>query len=112
MWAGARFEFHRSLHIGESIVRKSTIADVSTKEGRVGPLIFVLVRHELAGPAGLALVEEHDIVYRAASGPDDLAQTPRTTAPTSAVWRRDICCPYRKPKTADRDGESVDTHSR
>src|SRR6266498_3444073 len=26
MWAGARFEFHRPLHIGEAIVRKSTIA--------------------------------------------------------------------------------------
>jgi hydroxyacyl-ACP dehydratase HTD2-like protein with hotdog domain len=42
MWAGARFEFHRPLHIGEAIVRKSTIADVSTKDSRVGPLIFVI----------------------------------------------------------------------
>ena len=33
MWAGARFEFYRPLHIGEAIVRKSTIADVSTKSG-------------------------------------------------------------------------------
>src|SRR6516225_8888462 len=40
MWAGTRFEFHRPLHIGEAIVRKSTIADVSTKDSRVGPLIF------------------------------------------------------------------------
>src|SRR6266511_4256044 len=52
MWAGARFEFHRPLRVGESIVRKSTIADVSAKEGRTGPLIFVLVRHDIAGPAG------------------------------------------------------------
>src|SRR5215469_17958398 len=60
MWAGSRFEFHRPLHIGEAIVRKSTIADVSTKDSRVGPLVFVLVRHEITGPAGLALVEEDD----------------------------------------------------
>ena len=66
MWAGARFEFHRPLHIGEANLRKSTIADVSTKDSRVGPLVFVLVRHEITGPAGLALVEEHDIVYREA----------------------------------------------
>ena len=89
MWAGARFEFHRPLHIGESIVRKSTIADVSTKDSRVGPLIFVLVRHEIAGPAGLALVEEHDIVYRQAPGPSEMAPQP-AAAPTGASWRRDI----------------------
>jgi 3-methylfumaryl-CoA hydratase len=90
MWAGARFEFHRPLRIGESIIRKSTIADVSMKEGRSGPLIFVLVRHDIAGPAGLALVEEHDIVYRPEPGPDDKGQPPRAAAPTGAVWRRDI----------------------
>jgi 3-methylfumaryl-CoA hydratase len=90
MWAGARFEFHRPLRIGESIIRKSTIADVSMKEGRSGPLIFVLVRHDIAGPAGLALVEEHDIVYRPEPGPDDKGQSPRAAAPTGAVWRRDI----------------------
>jgi 3-methylfumaryl-CoA hydratase len=91
MWAGARFEFHRPLRIGESIIRKSTIADVSMKEGRSGPLIFVLVRHNIAGPAGLALVEEHDIVYRPKPSPDDKGQPPpRAAAPTGAVWRRDI----------------------
>jgi 3-methylfumaryl-CoA hydratase len=90
MWAGARFEFHRPLHIGESIVRKSTIADVATKEGRAGPLIFVLVRHEIAGPAGLALVEEHDIVYREAPSRGEMTSPARAVAPTGAVWRRDI----------------------
>jgi 3-methylfumaryl-CoA hydratase len=89
MWAGARFEFHRPLHIGEAIVRKSTIADVSTKDSRVGPLIFVLVRHEITGPAGLALVEEHDIVYREAPSSSEVAPQP-PAAPTGAVWRRAI----------------------
>ena len=89
MWAGARFEFDRPLRIGEAIVRKSTISDVSAKEGRSGPLIFVLVKHEIAGSAGRAMVEEHDIVYREAPGPTDMAQ-PRSPAPASAVWRRDI----------------------
>jgi len=90
MWAGARFEFHRPLRVGESIVRKSTIADVSAKEGRTGPLIFVLVRHDIAGPAGFALVEEHDIVYRAAPDPADATEPSRPAAPVGAVWRRDI----------------------
>jgi 3-methylfumaryl-CoA hydratase len=90
MWAGARFEFHRPLHIGESIVRESTIADVSTKEGRAGPLIFVLVRHEIAGPAGLALVEEHDIVYRDVPAVGESSQPSHAVASEGAVWRRDI----------------------
>jgi 3-methylfumaryl-CoA hydratase len=90
MWAGARFEFHRHLRIGESIIRKSTIADVSTKESRAGPLIFVMVRHEISGPAGLALVEEHDIVYRDIPRLEETSQPPRAAAPGGAVWRRDI----------------------
>ncbi len=89
MWAGARIEFRRPLRIGEAIVRKSTIADVSMKEGRSGPLIFVSVRHDIAGPAGVALTEEHDIVYRAEPGTRD-APPPRVTAPTGAVWTREI----------------------
>jgi 3-methylfumaryl-CoA hydratase len=90
MWAGARFEFRRPLLIGEAIVRKSTIADVSTKDSRVGPLIFVLVRHEITGPVGLALVEEHDIAYRDIPRADESSRPPHAAAPGGAVWRRDI----------------------
>jgi 3-methylfumaryl-CoA hydratase len=91
MWAGARFEFHQPLRIGESIVRKSTVADVSVKEGRVGPLIFVLVRHHVAGPAGLAFVEEHDIVYSEAPRRGETRpSSPRAAAPTGAIWQREI----------------------
>jgi 3-methylfumaryl-CoA hydratase len=90
MWAGARFEFHQPVRVGDSIVRKSTIADVSTKEGRSGPLIFLLVRHEVAGPAGLAILEEHDIVYSEALTRGQTMPSPRAAAPTGAVYRRDI----------------------
>ena len=34
------------------------------KSGRSGELVFVTVRQEISGPAGLAIVEEQDIVYR------------------------------------------------
>src|SRR5512144_1670232 len=60
MWAGGRLTFHAPLHVGERVARTSTIADVTAKEGRSGPLVFVLVRHEIAGPRGVAIVEEHD----------------------------------------------------
>ncbi len=66
MWAGGRLAFHRPLHIGEKALKKSTIADVTTKQGKSGSLVFVLVRHEIIGEQGLALLEEQDIVFREA----------------------------------------------
>ncbi len=89
MWAGSRIAFAQRLRIGDVATRTSTIADVTAKEGRTGALVFVKVRHEIAGPAGPALVDEHDIVYR------DLATggTPPTAsraAAATAAWRREI----------------------
>jgi 3-methylfumaryl-CoA hydratase len=47
MWAGSQFEFHQPLRIGDALTRTSTIADVTEKSGRTGPLVFVKVRHEI-----------------------------------------------------------------
>jgi 3-methylfumaryl-CoA hydratase len=89
MWAGGRFTFHRPLRIGEDITRTSTVVDVTAKSGRSGSLCFVLVRHEIAGADGLALTEEHDIVYRDLAPPGEAPPPPRP-APTEAAWQRDI----------------------
>ena len=71
MWAGGRLEFHRPLRVGDAIERVSTIVEVEPKEGRSGTLVFVLVRHEISAAGELAIVEEHDIVYREAARADD-----------------------------------------
>ena len=89
MWAGGRFTFHAPVGVDDTITRTSTVADVTVKEGRAGALCFVLVRHEVAGPNGPVLTEEHDIVYRDAPGPNEPPAKPRP-APDGAVWRRDI----------------------
>src|SRR5690349_668513 len=47
MWAGSQFEFRTPLRVGDAVERTSTIADVSSKAGRTGPLVFVKVRHEV-----------------------------------------------------------------
>jgi 3-methylfumaryl-CoA hydratase len=89
MWAGSRLEFHRPLRVADSISRVSRIVDVSHKEGRSGPLVFVLVRHEISDSEGLALTEEHDIVYR-----DNPRSSDRAPAPLAAsaehAWAREI----------------------
>ena len=91
MWAGSQFEFRSPIRVGDRVARTSTIDDVSIKEGRTGKLVFVKVRHEVRcnEASEPALVEFHDIVYREAQRPDDVAPPPRV-APTDAAWRREI----------------------
>ena len=89
MWAGGRLTFHAPLKLGEAVRRVSTIADVSAKSGRSGNLVFVLVRHEVANAAGLAITEEHDIVYRDPPAPGEAPPTPRQ-AEASSAWSRAI----------------------
>lgn len=89
MYAGGRLQFHHPLRVGDAITRVSRIADVSMKEGRTGPLVFVLVRHEISNGDGVALTEEHDIVYRDNPNPNDPPPKPQA-APAQHQWIREI----------------------
>jgi len=91
MWAGSRFEFISPLHVGDAMARTSAIESVTVKHGRTGKLVFAKVRHEVRREkaAEPALVEFHDIVYRAARQPDD-PEPPPVPAPTGAPWQREI----------------------
>ena len=89
MWAGSQIEFLRPLYVGEKIARRSTISDVSYKEGRTGSLAFVKLRHETSNAGGVAIVENQDIVYRNPPKPGEGPATP-TIARTDAQWRRKV----------------------
>ena len=89
MWAGGRLQWHAPLRVGDAVQRTSTIASVTHKSGRTGDLVFVLVKHEVRNAHGVALTEEHDIVYRAAAQPGDPVPPPQA-APGHAVWSREI----------------------
>jgi 3-methylfumaryl-CoA hydratase len=89
MWAGSRVQWLAPLSIGDEVERVSKIESVTHKSGRTGDLIFVVVKHEISNQHGLAIVEEHDIVYRDAPGPEDKPVTP-TPAPTDAKWSKTI----------------------
>ena len=88
MWAGGRLAFSQPLRVGEAVQRRSQVMSVEHKSGRSGEMVFVVVRHEFHGPLGLAITEEHDIVYRDPPGTAGLAVPPapsaRDTAPGSA----------------------------
>ena len=89
MWAGGRLEFQCPLRVGDAITRTSRIASVDAKSGKSGALAFVTVRHEIACGRGIAIVEEHDIVYRDAPRPSAAAPAP-PVAPTDESFARRI----------------------
>ena len=84
MWAGSRVEFHRPLPVGAAVERRSVIEAIEEKTGRSGRLVFVTVRHEITGPAGLAVTDRHDIVYREPPAPGAAAPPPPPTAPDTS----------------------------
>ena len=69
--------------------RTSRILDVREKEGRSGPLIFVIVRHEIGDAEGIALREEQDIVYRDHTGSIE-GKSSVPLAPVGEAWERVI----------------------
>ena len=89
MWAGGRLTFHHPLRVGDEIKRESRIEDVTVKQGRSGALVVVMVRHEIGNAQGVAITEEHDIVYRDNPQPGAPAPTPQK-APSDQSFLRDI----------------------
>ena len=89
MWAGSRIEFPGVLRVGDAIQRRSRIQNVTEKTGKSGALVFVVVRHEVQGAEGVAVVEEQDIVYREEPDPNAPPPPPRP-APEVATWSKTI----------------------
>ena len=91
MWAGGRLQWlpDNPLRVGDAVRRISRIDSVTHKAGRTGDLLFVLVKHEVHNSNGLALTEEHDIVYRASVQPGD-SEPPPVAAEQGAAWQREV----------------------
>jgi hydroxyacyl-ACP dehydratase HTD2-like protein with hotdog domain len=85
MWAGGRLQFHRPLQIDEPVTRTTTITRVEEKSGASGRLLFVTLKHVIAGDAGVAISEEQDLVYR---GDQSAASTEAAANPVAGASRR------------------------
>jgi len=89
MWAGGRLDFKGDIRVGDPIARDSEVISVESKHGKSGELVFVTVRHTIAAAGKVAVVEEHDIVYREAAKPGE-KPPPGRPAPPQAKWRREM----------------------
>ncbi len=89
MWAGGRVRFPGELRIGDAVTRTSTISAIEEKTGGSGRLVFVTVRHEIAGPDGVAVSEEQDIVYRGTEG-SAVKPAPAAPPPPVGAARREV----------------------
>lgn len=87
MWAGGVVNFLAPLRVGEAVTRTSTILSVEQKTGGTGALVFVTVRHDVAGPQGVAISEEHNIVYRGTGGAAVKAAPAAPPPPAGALVR-------------------------
>ncbi len=90
MWAASDVAFSAPLVIGERAKRTSVIEDVQEKAGRSGPLVFVTIRHEIAGAGGLAITDRQTVVYREAPAGGPEAAPPGRPAPGDAQFCREI----------------------
>lgn len=85
MWGGGRIDFLRPLRVGATVRRRSTVQSIYQRVGKSGPLVFVVLRHEISDEQGVALVEEQEMLHRdPALSP--LAALGRAEAPSDADW--------------------------
>jgi 3-methylfumaryl-CoA hydratase len=89
MWAGGRIDFRAPVRVGDAIRRDSEILSVEAKSGKSGNLVFVTVRHTMSANGTVAIVEEHDIVYRDAAKKGEAPPVGKP-APQTAMWRREV----------------------
>ncbi len=89
MWAGSRLRYLADLRIGDEATRRSRIAKVENKVGKRGSLWFVTVEHTTSANGAPCIIEEQDIVYRAATPSNAPAPAPQPYE-TKAEWGRGI----------------------
>jgi 3-methylfumaryl-CoA hydratase len=89
MWAAGAIKLERPLRLGEPAEKRSTIAAINAKEGKSGPLVFVMLEHVITQGGAVCIQEEQTLVYRAAAlrvAP----LPPGEPAPLAADWSRTV----------------------
>ena len=64
MWAGGKLVFRKPVVTGSPAEKKSTLIDVSEKNGSSGKLSFVTLKHQVSQKGALAIDEDQVYVFR------------------------------------------------
>ena len=91
MWAGGLIESFAPLRPGAEVTRRSTISDISWREGRSGKLCLVSIAHVFTGAGQTLLRERQDLVFRQARPRSDPAVAAAFDA--DLAWTIDIDAP-------------------
>jgi 3-methylfumaryl-CoA hydratase len=67
MWAGGRVCASGPLRCGEPATKRTRLRSVEHKQGRSGPLTFIVVERQILQRGRVVIDEQQDIVYRARS---------------------------------------------
>ncbi|WP_432827266.1 FAS1-like dehydratase domain-containing protein [Dactylosporangium sp. CA-092794] len=88
MWGGGRVTRLGPLLVGREATRRSEVVSSTGKEGRTGPLTVVVVRHTISQAGDVKVVEEQDVVYRAAvaTGPPAEAEAVTPVPIEAGEW--------------------------
>jgi 3-methylfumaryl-CoA hydratase len=81
MWAGGRVLANGPLRCGELTTKRSRVLSVQEKQGRTGPLTFIVVEHQILQRHQVVIDEQQDIVYRDAASPAGQPQAPPEEGP-------------------------------
>ena len=81
MWAGGHVRTSGPLRCGEPATKRSRVLSVQEKQGRSGPLTFVVVGHQILQRDHVVVDEQQDIVYRQAAAPPGQPPVPASDAP-------------------------------
>ncbi|MGH3149241.1 MAG: FAS1-like dehydratase domain-containing protein [Streptosporangiaceae bacterium] len=81
MWAGGCVRMHGPLRCGDPAAKRSRVLSTQHKQGRSGPLTFVVVEHQVLQHGQLVIDEQQDIVYRQAGPPPGRPENPPGATP-------------------------------
>lgn len=90
MWAGSRVRFVAPIPLGAPIERRTRTVKVEDKSGQSGAMQFVTLEHTISVNGGTAVIEEQDLVYRAAADPGVIAGRAKIDPGAADAMAREI----------------------
>src|SRR5712691_3177391 len=81
MWAGGRVRASGPLRCGDLATKRSRVLSVQEKQGRSGPLTFIMVEHQIFQRDHVVIDEQQNIVYREAAFPAGQPPAPSEEGP-------------------------------